>query len=57
MSKSPVHGLGRNRKHRKNRTPFHASAANINMKGRKETMMSCRWCVCIDFREREEKAT
>lgn len=56
MPKSSVHVLGRNRKHRPNRkAPFHASAANVNMKGKKEKLMSCWCCVCIYFREHELK--
>ena len=50
MAKSPVHGLGRNRK--RNRGPFHASAANTNMRGKKHRMMSCGCCECIDLREK-----
>jgi hypothetical protein len=51
MTKSPVHGLGRNRNHRPDRSPFHPAAANINMKGKKTKKMSCWCCVCVDFRE------
>jgi len=49
MAKSPVYGLGRNRK--RNRGPFHAAAANINMRGKKTKLTSCWCCVCIDMRE------
>jgi hypothetical protein len=52
MAKSPIHGKGRNRKHRAPRGPFHAAAANINMRGKKTKLMNCRCCVCIDFREK-----
>jgi hypothetical protein len=55
MAKSPVYGLGRNLKNRwrgkKSAGPYHAAAANINMRGKKTKRMSCRCCVCIDFRE------
>jgi hypothetical protein len=51
MAKSPVYGRGRNRKHRAPRGPFHAAAANINMKGKKSKLDSCWCCACIDFRE------
>ena len=30
-------------------------AGNVNMKGKKERIMGCRCCVCIDFREDELK--
>ena len=28
-------------------------AGNVNMKGKKEKLMRCRCCVCLDFRDRE----
>jgi hypothetical protein len=49
MAKSPVYGRGRNRK--RNLGPFHAAAANINMRGKKTKRTSCWCCVCIDMRE------
>jgi len=50
MAKSPVYGRGRNRKRRCG--PFHAAAANINMKGQKNQKTDRCWCcVCIDMRE------
>ena len=52
MSKSPVFGLGRNRKHRPRDCLHHPSAANVNMKGKKEKIMGCWCCYCIDFRDR-----
>ena len=52
MAKSPVYGRGRNRKHRAPRSPYHAAAANINMKGKKTKGMSCWCCECIDMREK-----
>jgi hypothetical protein len=51
MAKSPVYGLGRNRKHRAPGGPFHAAAADINMRGKKEKIMSCQCCICIDMRD------
>jgi hypothetical protein len=53
MAKSPVYGRGRNRKHRggKGYGPFHAAAANINMRGKKTKPDHCWCCVCIDMRE------
>jgi hypothetical protein len=51
MSKSPVFGMGRNRNHRPPRSPFHASAANINMHGKKTKRMSCSCCTAIDLRD------
>lgn len=50
MAKSPIYGRGRNRK--RNRGPFHAAAANINMRGKKTKLMSCWCCECIDMREK-----
>jgi predicted ferric reductase len=47
--KSPVYGSGRNRK--RNKGPFHASAANINMHGKKSKSYDCWCCVCIDMRD------
>lgn len=52
MAKSPVYGMGRNRKHRAPRSPFHAAAANINMRGKKSKQMSCWCCVCVDMRDK-----
>lgn len=49
MPKSPIYGRGRNRKRRKG--PFHATAANISMKGKKSKPDLCWCCVCIDFRD------
>ena len=51
MAKSPVYGRGRNRKHRVPRGPFHAAAANINMRGKKSKPDHCWCCVCLDMRE------
>jgi hypothetical protein len=52
MAKSPVYGMGRNRKHRPiNRGSNHPAAANINMRGKKTKPMSCGCCICIDMRE------
>ena len=53
MPKSQVYGLGRNRKHRPLKSKFHASAANVNMKGKKSRLMGCNCCVCIDLRAQE----
>ena len=50
MAKSPVYGRGRNRKH--NQGPFHAAAANVNMRGKKTKHMRCWCCVCVDMREK-----
>jgi hypothetical protein len=50
MAKSPIYGLGRNRKHRQG--PLHAAAANVNMRGKKERMMNCGCCVCLDMRDK-----
>ena len=44
--------MGRNRKHRAPRGPFHAAAANINMRGKKTKRMSCWCCVCVDMRDK-----
>lgn len=52
MAKSPVYGRGRNRKHRAPRSPFHAAAANINMKGKKSKSDHCMCCFCIDMRDK-----
>lgn len=52
MAKSPVYGRGRNRKHRASGGPFHAAAANINMRGKKSSVESCYCCSCIDMREK-----
>jgi hypothetical protein len=49
MAKSPIYGRGRN--HKRNKGPFHAAAANINMRGKKNKVDRCRCCVCIDMRE------
>lgn len=49
--KSPVYGLGRNRKHRPQGHVLHPSAANVNMKGKKEKTMSCLCCFCVDKRD------
>jgi hypothetical protein len=52
MAKSPVYGMGRNRKHRGiHRAANHPAAANINMRGKKTKRMSCWCCVCIDMRD------
>jgi hypothetical protein len=52
MAKSPVYGMGRNRKHRGiHRAANHPAAANINMRGKKTKLMSCWCCICIDMRE------
>ena len=51
MAKSPVYGRGRNRKHRAPRGPFHAAAANINMRSKKSRVDRCWCCVCIDMRD------
>ena len=51
MAKSSVYGRGRNRKHRAPRGPFHAAAANINMRGKKSRPDHCWCCVCLDMRE------
>ena len=50
MAKSPVYGRGRNRSH--NKGPFHAAAANINMKGKKTKPDHCWCCICIDMRDK-----
>jgi hypothetical protein len=56
MTKSPVYGGGRNRKHRAKRSsPFHPAAANVNMRGKKEKLASCMCCSCIDFREKIQR--
>lgn len=49
--KSPVYGLGRNRKHKPRGSTNHPSAANVNMRGKKTKSMSCCCCICIDKRE------
>lgn len=49
MTKSPVYGRGRNRKH--NKGTHNAAAANINMKGKKTRIDLCWCCVCIDMRD------
>ena len=49
MAKSPVYGRGRNRKH--NKGPFHAAAANINMRGKKSKADHCWCCTCVDLRD------
>ena len=53
--KSPVWGCGRNLKHRPPRSPNHASAGSINMRGKRERVMSCGCCVVIDLREKANK--
>ena len=53
--KSPVFGAGRNRKHRAPRGPYHASAANANLRGKKYKRMSCSCCVAIDLRDNLKK--
>ena len=35
------------------KSPVVRGAGNMNMKGKKYKLMSCRCCVCIDFRDRE----
>lgn len=50
--KSPIYGMGRNRKHKSIGAPLHAAAANVNMHGKKEKVMSCGCCFCIDFRDK-----
>lgn len=53
MAKSPVYGMGRNRKHRGiHRAANHPAAANINMRGKKTKTMSCGCCECLDMREK-----
>ena len=55
MAKSPVYGMGRNRKHRAKRqknVPIHSAAANINMRGKKTKHMSCWCCICVNMREK-----
>lgn len=54
MSKSPVYGRGRNRKHNRSRQVIGA-AANINMRGKKMKADYCWCCVCIDMREDIQK--
>jgi len=55
MAKSQVYSQGRNYKVRSRRKntfgPYHASAGNINMHGKKTRLMACRCCVCIDMRD------
>lgn len=51
MSKSPVYGLGRNRNHRPPKAVMRASAANVNMHGKKHKVMGCYCCYCVDLRE------
>ena len=52
--KSPVYGLGRNWKHRATRNAhFAPSAANINLKGKKDRRMGCGCCYCLDKRDQE----
>jgi hypothetical protein len=53
--KSPVWGAGRNRKHRALSGPNHASAANVNMHGKKYVASNCWCCSCIDMREDYKK--
>ena len=38
------------------KSPVARGAGNVNMKGKKYKLMSCRCCVVIDFRERAKKA-
>lgn len=53
MAKSPVYGMGRNRKHRGiHRAANHPAAANINLRGKKSKRMSCWCCICIDLRDK-----
>lgn len=54
--KSPVFGLGRNRKHRAHSSKVNSAAANVNMRGKKEKSMSCYCCVCVDYRDDMIKA-
>lgn len=35
------------------RSPVPRGAGNINMKGKKERLLSCRCCVCVDLRDKE----
>ena len=49
--KSPVFGRGRNRNHRPQKSPLHAAAGNINMRGKKAKLDHCWCCVCIDMRD------
>lgn len=49
--KSPVYGLGRNRKHRPPGASNHAGAGQVNMKGKREKVMSCNCCFCLDKRD------
>lgn len=55
MAKSPIYGRGRNLKRRwrgkKTAAPHHPAAANINMRGKKSKLDSCRCCTCIDMRD------
>lgn len=50
MAKSPVYGLGRNKKHRPRGCLQAPSAANVNLHGKKHKVMGCYCCYCIDFR-------
>lgn len=51
--KSPIFGCGRNRRHRPKRKAInHPSAANMNMKGKKEIVASCGCCVCLNLRDK-----
>lgn len=52
MAKSPVYGLGRNRKHKPRGSTNHPAAANVNMRGKKSKAMSCWCCECIDMRDK-----
>ena len=35
------------------KSPVVYGAGNVNMKGKKEKLMRCRCCVCLDLREKE----
>jgi G3E family GTPase len=48
--KSPVYGQYRGRTKRK-RT-IHASAGNVNMRGKRTKRMGCLCCECMDLRPR-----
>jgi len=51
--KSPVYGVGRNRK--RNKGSFHPSAANVNLRGAKTQRQICRCCVCINEKDKALK--
>ena len=47
--KSPIYGGGRNHKHRAQAS--NRSAANVNLRGKKYRLMTCKCCYCIDERD------